>query len=148
MHWYNLIHKKAYNPVTLSERASMKNGEEGYNSCRVMGAPDSIWEFAIDLECLVNFIIQIYERLYLNSLTNDNFIFTKKKMIILQMISHGFIGAALFFLHRTSGVHKKKGVIDKDADRVPGILLPGGLLQWSFEVTIAVPRTIRETIRV
>lgn len=50
-------------------------------------------------------------------------------MIILQMISHGFIGAALFFLHRTSGVHKKKGVIDKDADRVPGILLPGGLLQ-------------------
>lgn len=108
MHWYNLIHKKAYNPVTLSERASMKNGEEGYNSCRVMGAPDSIWEFAIDLECLVNFIIQIYERLYLNSLTNDNFIFTKKKMIILQMISHGFIGAALFsFIEQVVCIKKR-----------------------------------------
>lgn len=62
MHWYNLSHKEAYNPVTLSERASMKNGEEGYNSCRVMGAPDSIWEFAIDLTVIWVFELELAHR--------------------------------------------------------------------------------------
>lgn len=49
LYWYNLSYKKVYNFVILSEWVFMKNGEEGYNFCRVMGVLDLIWEFVIDL---------------------------------------------------------------------------------------------------